>query len=367
MKGITVLSIAYPFAPVREDTAGGAEQVLRYMDEALVEAGAVSTVIACRGSKVRGNLVETGRPGKIDDSARSRAYREIKAAVDYCLDAYPVDLVHMHGLDFDNYLPDGPAAAVPVLATLHLPITFYNPAVFDLGRPNVHLQCVSYSQLRLCPPEFAEIPVIENGVDVNRFSTGISRRCFALSLGRVCPEKGFHLALDAARLAGMPLFIGGEVFGYEAHETYYRESIAPRLDGSRYRFLGPLGLARKRRLLSAARCLLAPSLAAETSSLVAMEALACGTPVIAFPAGALPEIVEHGKTGFIVEDVRGMAEAMKHADRIDPDECRRAAAGRFSANRMASGYFGLYKKIIERSSGYKHACATLPGQARQIR
>lgn len=359
MEGITALSIAYPFAPVRDDTAGGAEHILKYLDEALVNAGAVSIVIACRGSRVRGELIETSWTGKIDDAARARTYSEIKAAVDYCLQTYPVDLVHMHGLDFDRYLPAG---GVPVLATLHLPIPFYNPAIFDLDRPNLHLQCVSYSQLRLCPPEFSEIPVIENGIDVKRLSIHVSRRCFSLALGRICPEKGFHLALEAARLAGMPLVIGGEVFGYEAHEAYYREQIEPRLDGSKYKFLGPIGFERKRRLLSAARCLLAPSMAPETSSLVAMEALACGTPVIAFPAGALPEIIEHGKTGFIVEDVREMAEAMKAVNKIDRDECRRSAAGRFSAGRMTSGYFKLYKKIIERSSRYKHVFANIQGR-----
>lgn len=360
MKGITTLSIAYPFAPVRDDTAGGAEHILKYLDEALVDAGGASIVIACRGSRVRGALIETGWNGKIDEAARARTYSEIRDAVKYCLDRFPVDLVHMHGLDFDSYLP---ARNVAVLATLHLPIPFYNPAVFDLDRHNVNLQCVSYSQLRLCPPEFSELPVIENGIDAGKYSIRVSRRCFALALGRVCPEKGFHLALDAARLAGMPLLIGGEVYGYETHETYYREQIEPRLDGSQYRFLGPLGFERKRRLLSAARCLLIPSLAPETSSLVAMEALACGTPVIAFAAGALPEIVEHGRTGFIVEDEREMAEAMKAVAAIDPDECRRAAAERFSAGRMAAGYFKLYKKIMERSSGYRYERATVQGQA----
>ena len=104
-----------------------------------------------------------------------------------------------------------------------------------------------------------------------------------MALGRICPEKGYHIALDAAARAGVPMVLAGEVFRYPAHEQYFRDEIAPRLDASR-RFIGPVGLHRKRRLLSEARCLLAPSLAPETSSLVAMEALACGTPVIAFPA-----------------------------------------------------------------------------------
>ena len=95
------------------------------------------------------------------------------------------------------------------------------------------------------------------------------------------------------------------------------------------RHLGPVGFARKRRLLSAARCLLVPSMAPETSSLVAMEALACGTPVIAYRAGALAEIVEHGRTGFLVESTEAMADAIGRAGTIDPETCRRAARARF--------------------------------------
>lgn len=120
--------------------------------------------------------------------------------------------------------------------------------------------------------------------------------------------------------------------------------IVPRLDGRR-RFLGPVPFARKRRLLSAARCLLVPSLAPETSSLVAMEALACGTPVIAFASGALPDVVEDGVTGFIVRDEREMARAIHHAERIDPETCRTAARERFSIHRTAARYLALYGRL----------------------
>ena len=97
-----------------------------------------------------------------------------------------------------------------------------------------------------------------------------ARRGFALTLGRICPEKGQHLALDAAHAAGLPLLLGGAVFPYPAHQAYFTASIAPRLDRLR-RWLGPLPFARKRRLLSAARCLLVPSTADETASLVAFD------------------------------------------------------------------------------------------------
>jgi glycosyltransferase involved in cell wall biosynthesis len=181
-------------------------------------------------------------------------------------------------------------------------------------------------------------------VSVERLAMRVTKRGFALALGRICPEKNWNVATDAAKQAGVPLLLAGEVFPYEAHQTYFREQIEPRLDRLR-RFIGPAGFARKRRLLSAARCLLVPSLAPETSSLVAMEALACGTPVIAFPSGALPDIVEHGVTGFIVRSSQEMAEAIRQADEIDPETCRRTARDRFSLEQMVNRYFALYREL----------------------
>jgi glycosyltransferase involved in cell wall biosynthesis len=250
----------------------------------------------------------------------------------------------MHSLDFHAYLPpEGP----PVLVTLHLPPDWYPAEVFRPSRPDTWLQCVSASQLRNCPLSPALLPHIENGVPLERFEARVRKRDFAFTLGRICPEKGFHLALDAAGEADVPLIVAGEVFRYRAHEDYFCNEILPRLDGRRRRFIGPVGFARKRRLLAAARCVLVPSLAPETSSLVTMEALACGTPVIAFPSGALPEIVEHGRTGFLVDGPREMAQAIRRAGEIDPAECRAAARERFSAARMIGEYFSLYGRLAK--------------------
>jgi glycosyltransferase involved in cell wall biosynthesis len=138
--------------------------------------------------------------------------------------------------------------------------------------------------------------------------------------------------------------IGGNVFPSRVHCDYFNEQIAPRLNGSR-RFVGPVRGARKARLLASARCVLIPSLAPETSSLVAMEALASGTPVVAFGSGALSDIVEHGRTGFIVEDEKQMADAIHSADTLDPAVCRATAEARFSMQRMADEYFALYRRV----------------------
>jgi glycosyltransferase involved in cell wall biosynthesis len=342
---LTVLSVAFPFAPVGPDTAGGAEQVLAQLDAALVRAGHRSVVVACAGSSAAGTLVASPcATGTITAAVRRRVHALHRRAIAQALRRWPVDVVHMHGIDFLAYLPPpGP----PVLVTLHLPPEWYPPEAFRPERPNTFLHCVSASQHARCPTGARLLPDVPNGVALDTLAARHAKRRFALALGRICPEKGFHIALDAARRAGVPLLLAGQTFPYEAHETYFAREIAPRLGPGR-RFIGPIGPVRKRRLLSAARCLLVPSLAPETSSLVAMEALACGTPVIAFPAGALPEIVEHGRTGFIVQGEAEMADAIHAAARIEPEVCRAAARTRFSLERTVERYFRLYRDLARR-------------------
>ena len=350
---LCVLSVAYPFAPVSRDAAGGAEQSLNLIDESLVRTGHRSLVVACEGSSVAGELIAVPRTrGVIGDSERKRIHDHHRAAIRRTLEENPVDIVHLHGLDFHEYLPPffnhngkDKGDSVPALVTLHLPPAWYPPEIFRLRRPRTLLHCVSETQRRSCPPASEPPPVIPNGVPVERFDIRISKRNFVFSLGRICPEKGFHLALEAAAIARTPMLLAGEIFRYPAHEAYFHQEIAPRLDHQR-RFIGPVGFNRKRRLMAAARCLLAPSLAPETSSLVAMESLASGTPVIAFPSGALAEIVEDGVTGFLVNDEREMAEAIRAASSLDPNACRETARSRFSAARMVERYFDFYRRLI---------------------
>jgi glycosyltransferase involved in cell wall biosynthesis len=335
--------VAYSLAAVGVDTAGGAEQVLSRIDAATMRAGARSIVVACEGSQVSGALIETPlASGRLDDAARRRAQAASRNAVQQALARYPVDIVHMHGLDFLECLPP---PGVPVLATLHLPPEWYAPSIFAIARPDTYLNCVSASQETACPPAARPIPIVRNGVDVDTLAaSGHARRAFALVLGRICPEKGTHLAIEAAATAGVPLVVAGEVFGYPEHRAYFEEEIAPHLRGG-CRYAGSVGLARKRRLLSGARCLLVPSRAEETSSLVTMEALACGTPVIAFARGALPEIIDNGRTGYLVRDALEMGAAIRWTGRIDPATCRAEARRRFSAERMIADYHVLYAEI----------------------
>ncbi|HXU61316.1 MAG TPA: glycosyltransferase [Polyangia bacterium] len=343
MRPLTVVNVAYALAEVGPDAVGGAEQIVSALDRALVAAGHRSIVVAPSGSRVAGDHVATGPvPEQFDPGTRAEASRRQASVLARVLDAERVDLVHLHSVDLHEQL--AACAGVPVLATLHLPISFYPPALFARRAGPVTFQLVSESQRRTAPPGLAAAPVIPNGVDLTLFRTRSRRRAFALALGRVCPEKRFDRALDAAARAGVPLVIGGRVFPFPDHLRHFHTEIAPRL-GPHARFAGPLDLRRKRRLLSAARCLVVASDVAETSSLVALEALASGTPVVAWRAGALPEIVDHGRTGFVVDSQAELSEALLAAAELDGAACRRAAELRFCAARMTDSYLALYDAL----------------------
>lgn len=348
---LSILSVAYPFASVGMDPVGGAEHILARLDRALTDGGHRSTVIAAADSHVAGRLHPIAvAQGVIDATQRARACAAVRAAMSEILMREPIDLIHLHSLNFFEYLPP---PGVPVLITLHLPLDLYPQAALRPWRAGTSLLPVSADQARRSPG-LQLLPPIENGVALPTRKAH-ARREYALALGRICPEKNFADALDAARRADCPLLLAGHVYGYPEHRHYFQSEISPRLDGSR-RWIGRITGARKRRLLAGARCVLIPSRIAETSSLVAMEALAAGAPVIAYPAGALPDIIEHGRTGFIVEDVASMARALRAADQIDPEECRRAARERFSAERMIDEYLSLYRRLAETPATRRTPC-----------
>jgi glycosyltransferase involved in cell wall biosynthesis len=345
---LTILNVAYPLATVSCDSIGGAEQVVSQLDAALTLAGHNSIVIASESSKVCGTLFPTPAwIGTLNDDIQAAAAKTTAAAITSALKRWPVDLIHLHGIDFHRYLD---ACAKPALATLHLPTAWYPPSIFSSSRPATFYNCVSATQQAGCPACPQLLPHIANGVSLDRFRARHAKRHFTVALGRICSEKGFHIALSAAKIADIPLLLAGRVYGYADHEAYFAREILPRLDEGRI-FIGAAGITRKRRLLAAAQCLLAPSLVAETSSLVAMEALACGTPIVAFPAGALAEIVEHGKTGFLVRDEAEMAAAIHECGHLSPDDCRNSARQRFDSRLTIEKYLNAYELIAAFGDG----------------
>jgi glycosyltransferase involved in cell wall biosynthesis len=343
MRKLTVLSVAFPFAIVSTDPIGGAEQILARIDRTLIEAGHHSIVLAAEGSESAGDLITLPRiSGEIRQAEWNRAHASVRAAIAGAVRTQNVDLVHLHGVDFPNYLP---TSNIRVLATLHLPLSYYPPDVLDPARPRTWLNTVSTAQTREIRSHSSIVAMIENGVAAPHGPTP-AKESFALAMGRICPEKGFHLALDAARAANLPLKLAGAVGEFPEHRAYFEREIVPRLDADR-QWIGPVAGSMKWRLLSAARCVLVPSLVAETASLVAREALAAGTPVIAFPSGALSETIEDGYNGFLVDNLDRMVEALSRTEEIASSACRLTAETKYSAARMSQQYLELYDRLME--------------------
>jgi glycosyltransferase involved in cell wall biosynthesis len=336
---VIILSVAFPLLPVSSSSGGGAEQILYLLERGIAAAGHRSIVIAAKGSHVRGDLIETpASTSEITNEVRLDAQRTHLQAIERVLNHTAVDLLHFHGLDFYAYQPP---PKLPMLATLHLPLDWYPPSIFD---GSVQLNCVSRAQASSA--QNVNWPVVENGIDTGQYGTNTGKRAHLLWLGRICPEKGVHIALRVARRLDLPMIIGGPVHPFREHETYFAEAVRPLLD-SRREYIGPVALGTKVKLLSEAACLLIPSLVTETSSLVAMEAMASGTPVVAFRRGALPEVVEHGITGFLVDSEEEMAAAVKKIEMLSPQVCRSRALDRFDASRMIAEYLALYRRVID--------------------
>lgn len=351
---LTVLSVAFPFAPVGPGAVGGSEQVLSDIDAALVSAGHRSLVVACEGSETRGELYAVPLPiaERLCEEAKRRCREQFQATIDRVLRSNEIDVIHMHGMDFDQY---SLSSSIPVVVTLHMPIDWYEPNVWDLFLGRVQFVCVSEPQRQTCPPSLRDnVTVVLNGVELPAFDPAGAKQDYAIALGRICPEKNFHEALEAGTLAKTRVVLGGQVFPYEEHQRYFNEKIQPLLAADakdvRHEFLGRIDAARRQHLLVHARCLLHPTLAPETSSLVAMEALAAGTPVIAYRSGALTEIIEDGVTGLLVNGVEEMAAAIRHIDAISPAACRSAAERRFSVRNMVHGYFDLYEQMTRQNT-----------------
>ena len=342
MRRLTILTIAYPFARLGPDAVGGAEQIATALDAAISANGWESIVVAHADSRAAGSLIETSVPdGVIAPELREAVEHSQQANIDRALATYPVDVIHTHDFHFHRYRI---SRDLPVLATLHLPPSWYPASIWNLPG-NFQLQCVSQTQRSMCPAQVrGRISVVENGVPLAAAEPSRKGR-FTLMLSRICPEKNLHAGLDAASLAKIPALLAGRVFPYEEHLRYFEEKIRPRLHPGRARYLGSVGVDQKFRLLSRASCLLLPSTAAETSSLAAMEAAAAGTPVVAFPSGAIPEIVENGRTGILVNSAEEMADAIKRVREIDPAACRSTAKARFTMRRMIENYFRLYRAL----------------------
>jgi len=342
-RSFSILYISYPLLAISDESAGGAEQMLLTLEREMALREYLTTVAACDGSQVSGRLFATGNPAHATDTFEQREREHCERILDYLSD-HPdeFDLIHNESGSFFRHADRCP---VPVLATLHLPRGFYLEDWLHRSSPNLVFNCVSQSQARTFTDLSNVIGVVQNGIAVERFPHCGEKQNYLLWLGRICEEKAPDVAIRAAKHAGMRLVLAGQVYPFSYHQQYFEREVRPLLGAGVQFFDSPL-FEQKVALLRNARALLVTSTAEETSSLVAMEAMACGTPVIAMRRGAFPEIVADRQTGVIVDDVQGIAEAIEQASNLDLAICRRRAEEMFSAWRMADDYAALYRRVI---------------------
>jgi glycosyltransferase involved in cell wall biosynthesis len=185
--------------------------------------------------------------------------------------------------------------------------------------------------------------VIHHGVDLESYPVGRGDGGYALFLGRMHPDKGVHTAIEVARMAGLPLLIAAKM-REPAEYRYFEECVAPLL-GDDVSYVGEVGRREKLALLGGARCLLNPIAWSEPFGMVMIEALACGTPVVATAHGSAPELVTDGVTGFVRSTGTALAEAVLDAGDLDREKCRADAEARFSSARMAADHVALYQEV----------------------
>lgn len=342
-----ILYVSYPMLPVSDASCGGAEQMLWTLEREMARRGHQTVVAACSGSHVSGELIATGAAPAAPDAFEMRAEQHCRAVV-RAIKEQGFDLVHDESGFFWSRAG---SVSVPILATLHLPRTFYDDKLFQDLPANVSFNCVSRSQARTFDDLPQMLGIVPNGIALERFRFEPKKGDYVLWLGRICPEKAPHLAIDAAERAGVRLIMAGQVYPFSWHQQYFEQEVQPRLEraGRGVQWIEAPAFQVKLELLAGARALLLPTLAPETSSLVAMEAMACGTPVVAFPRGALLEIVRSEVSGYLVRDVSQMAHAIADLDRLWPEDARATAEENFSARTMADGYEAMYERIVSES------------------
>jgi glycosyltransferase involved in cell wall biosynthesis len=318
------------------------EQVVSTLTEGLVAAGHDVTLHATGDSITAARLrsvVECGY--EEDDSYDVAVFTALHIAA--CFEhaaAGEFDVVHSH-LDFLP-LAWSRLVSVPVVTTIH---GFSSEAIVPAYRRydgHVHYVAISDADRH---PDLTYAATIHHGLDLSGFPFRPQPDAdgHVLFFGRIHPDKGTHVAIDIARAAGRSIKLAGIVHD----DAYFRREVEPRL-GVDAEYLGPIGVDRRAAVLGAATALLHPIAFEEPFGLSVVESMLCGTPVIAYPRGSMPEIVEDGVSGFLVDDVAGAVAALAGIDRIDRLGCHTEAVRRFGVDRMVAEYVDVYRAVIGR-------------------
>jgi glycosyltransferase involved in cell wall biosynthesis len=322
---------------------GGTERIVSFLTEELVRQNHDVTLFASADSQTNARLVPVcemalrlSSPPVVDSVAHYIRLVELVLK-----QAHEFDVLHFH-IDYLHF-PLTRRQSVPAVTTLHGKLTI--PELVPLYREYSDVPVVSISDSQRQPlPWINWIGTVYHGLPEGLYHFRDRPGDYLAFLGRVCPEKRPDRAIEIAERAGVQLKIAAKVD--EADKTYFKKEIEPLLkSSSSVEFIGEINDQEKNEFLGNALAFLFPIDWPEPFGLVLIEALACGTPIIAFRNGSVPEIVEHGRTGFIVDSLEEAITAVQNVGRIDRRACRAAFDERFTARRMAQDYLDIYEKI----------------------
>jgi glycosyltransferase involved in cell wall biosynthesis len=342
---VRIAVLAPPWFPVPPTGYGGIEWVVSLLADGLVDAGHDVTLFAAGESRTKARLEAVHERAPSEWIGRS--FWEMRHVL-HCFERHgDFDVIHDHSGPFAAALSG--SIDTPVVHTVHGPLDGEPGELYDqVARvaPRVGLASLSMNQ-RKPRPSFNWIANVPNALDLSVYPFRPQRSDYLLFIGRMSPDKGAHRAVAVAMEAGLPLKLAGKMQEPKERQ-YFEQFVAPHL-GDGIEYLGEVSHGEKVELLQHARATLFPIEWEEPFGLVMIESMACGTPVIATRRGSVPEVVEHGRSGIIVEDYTLMAYALQEADRIDSLECRRFVQEHFSPMRMVRDYVRAYQLAIERS------------------
>lgn len=313
------------------------ERVVSLLTEGLVARGVDVTLFATADSQTGGRLRAVCKAGYEEDPAVDPKVWECLHISEVFEAAAEFDLIHNH-FDFLPLTFSG-LVKTPLITTIH---GFSSPAIMPVYKKyNKKTHYVSISQADRSP-ELDYIATVHHGIDTGEFTFRDRAGDDLLFFGRIHPDKGAREAVEIARRTGRRLLIAGIIQDRE----YYEREVVPHLD-VRVTYVGSVGPKERDRLLGGAFALLHPVSFAEPFGLSVVEALACGTPVVAFNRGSMPELIKDGETGFLVSGVEEAAEAVEKVSVIDRARCRREVERRFTAGRMVDDYLRVYKQVVQ--------------------
>jgi glycosyltransferase involved in cell wall biosynthesis len=343
---VRIALLAPPWIPVPPSGYGGIEWIVSLLADELVARGHDVTLFATGDSKTSAELRYVFEVGPVGQMHQALPYSlHVGTAYQHIAEearaGRPYDVVHDHTAWLS--LAFAPLIPTPVVHTLHGAAIDGERDFFHLVRNNADFVAISQYQTRT----FTRIQitdVVPNAVDVFSYPFSAEKDDYLLCLGRIARDKAQHLAIEVAKRAGLPLVLAGKIDPGE-DRAYFDEMILPHVDGTTVRFEGEVPNHHKLDLFARARAFIFPIQWDEPFGLVMIEAMACGTPVVATPYGAVPEVVTDGVNGFIATSVDEMVEAVGKIETISPEVCRAVVEQLFSPAVMTDGYERVYRRV----------------------